>query len=248
MLSKLMYVIVEIYTGKNFTEYTPLLLALKTIKSIGVSLFLLILPVMINHIMLVTLTRTKKIVLSAVSVFVFLEYVLARFFHIEVPYSYVISNSLFIIVIVYCILTVVMNLKEMTDKRQKKIISTFLVLAVVFLPMSIFDFINGETSIQIPVYFIVLNILGVIFSIFYLLPPSVVGKDKLIDYLKEKYNITDREYEVISQMQKGCSNNEMSDKFMISISTVEKHINSIYRKLNLKNRVQLINFIQSGMK
>jgi DNA-binding CsgD family transcriptional regulator len=233
MLSKLLYVVVKLYIENNQAGNEFVLLFLKTIKALGVSIFLFILPVMINHIMLSRLNLLKKIIISLISVSVFFIFLLDRFFNIDVPYSYIIANLLFILVLV--------------NRRQKKIIVTFLLLAVIFLPITIFDFISGETSIQIPVYFIIINILGVIFSFFFLLPPSVTGNEKLTDYLQKKYNITEREKEIIILIQTGCSNNDISDKISISVSTVEKHINNIYRKLNIKNRVQLINFIQSGL-
>lgn len=64
----------------------------------------------------------------------------------------------------------------------------------------------------------------------------------------DKYNISGREQEVIGLISRGKSNREISDELYISLSTVKLHIHSIYRKLNIKNRVQLSNFIRNSIK
>ena len=71
--------------------------------------------------------------------------------------------------------------------------------------------------------------------------------DQSGDYFQTKYNITRREKEIIKLIKTGYSNSEISDKMLISVSTVEKHIYNIYQKLNVKNRIQLINLIQSDL-
>jgi DNA-binding CsgD family transcriptional regulator len=245
LLSKLVYVIFELYF--NGSQHQTVFLILKTIKALGVSVFLFVLPALINHIMLSSLNVLKRIILSVISISVFIMFVLERFLDITIPYSYIVSNIIFILILVYCIITVLLNLRDMTDRRQKKIVTTFFVLAVIFLPMTIIDFITGGTGLQVPVFFIVICILGIIFSFFYLIPPTIISNDQLDQYLKSRYKITRREKEIITLIRNGYSNNAISDKTSISISTVEKHINSIYRKLDIRNRVQLINFIQSGM-
>lgn len=246
MLSKLLYSIIKIY----FNAFTPnndfILEIFKIIKALGVSVLLFVLPAFISHIMLVKMNKSRTITFAAVSLIPFLFHIFEHLIT-DIPYSYLIKNTIFITVIFYCITSVIINLRNMADKRQRKIIITFLILAIVFFPLLITDIILGITSIQLPVYFILVNILGVIFSFFYLVPPSVIDKEEIIDFLQKKYNITEREKEIIALVKTGHSNNEISEITSITISTVEKHINSIYRKLNIKKRVQLVNLLQSGM-
>jgi DNA-binding NarL/FixJ family response regulator len=63
-------------------------------------------------------------------------------------------------------------------------------------------------------------------------------------FLKE-HNISNREEEVIRHLRAGKSNKEISDTLFISLQTVKDHIYRIYQKTDVKNRVQLINLIQS---
>ncbi len=255
MLTKLMHVMVKLY----FESFPPgneqLLIILKTIKVFGLSVFLFILPVFINHIMHVKLNLLKKAVFLSISLSALSLYILKAMFKYHLVYDYFIINTFFVLLIAYCICTVVFNLKNVSDKKLKIIILTFLILAVVFFPLEILDIILGETSIQLPVSSIIINTLSIIFCFFYLASPMVKEKDRLKDqaadqsgdYFQTKYNITRREKEIIKLIKTGYSNSEISDKMLISVSTVEKHIYNIYQKLNVKNRIQLINLIQSDL-
>lgn len=55
--------------------------------------------------------------------------------------------------------------------------------------------------------------------------------------------LTDREREVLTELAKGISNEEIAKRLFISINTVKKHISSIMSKLNLQNRMQLILYV-----
>lgn len=74
-------------------------------------------------------------------------------------------------------------------------------------------------------------------------PPSV-DPNHLDDRLAS-FGVTTREVEIIGLVMRGCSNREIENELFISLETVKKHIFNIYRKLGVKNRVQLSNFIQN---
>ena len=52
--------------------------------------------------------------------------------------------------------------------------------------------------------------------------------------------LTPREQEVLKLIVKGNSNREIADKMVVEITTVKSYIKSIYRKLNVRSRVQAI--------
>ncbi len=60
----------------------------------------------------------------------------------------------------------------------------------------------------------------------------------------ETYNISDREVEIIEAVVVGKTNKEIAAALFISINTVKTHIKNIYRKLEVKNRVQLLHKIK----
>jgi two-component system nitrate/nitrite response regulator NarL len=51
--------------------------------------------------------------------------------------------------------------------------------------------------------------------------------------------LTDREKDVLNEIKKGLSNEEIANKLRISEHTVKKHVSSILTKLNLNNRTQI---------
>ena len=59
----------------------------------------------------------------------------------------------------------------------------------------------------------------------------------------EKFNITNREKEIILLLIKGHSYNQLAEELSISLTTVKTHVHNIYRKAEVKNKIQLINLI-----
>jgi DNA-binding NarL/FixJ family response regulator len=62
-----------------------------------------------------------------------------------------------------------------------------------------------------------------------------------------KHNITAREQDVIRLIVQGHRNKEISEELCISVSTVKKYITSIYHKLDLKSRDELIALFSSPL-
>ena len=68
----------------------------------------------------------------------------------------------------------------------------------------------------------------------------------LSDFLSG-HRLTKREREIVTMLLKGKSNRDIEKELYISIQTVKNHITSIYKKLNVKNRIALINMIQNHL-
>lgn len=60
----------------------------------------------------------------------------------------------------------------------------------------------------------------------------------------EEYGLTNRESMVLEHLLSGEDNNEISEKLVISIHTLKKHILNIYRKTDVNNRISLLNKVQ----
>ena len=56
----------------------------------------------------------------------------------------------------------------------------------------------------------------------------------------ELVELSAREIEVLEQLSKGLKNAAIADNLFISFSTVKKHIENIYKKLQAHNRIELI--------
>lgn len=60
----------------------------------------------------------------------------------------------------------------------------------------------------------------------------------------EEHDISKRECEVVREICRGLSNQEISETLFISVQTVKDHIHRIFVKTGVKNRVQLTNMIR----
>jgi DNA-binding NarL/FixJ family response regulator len=62
---------------------------------------------------------------------------------------------------------------------------------------------------------------------------------------KDNFNLTTRETEILHALSEGMSNKEISSKLFISVETVKSHVKNIYKKLDVKNRVEAVRLISN---
>lgn len=71
-------------------------------------------------------------------------------------------------------------------------------------------------------------------------------EDQLKSYdLFFRHEISRREKEIIEKICEGFTNQQISEALFISLQTVKDHSHNIYKKLGVKNRVQMVNMIRS---
>lgn len=70
--------------------------------------------------------------------------------------------------------------------------------------------------------------------------PSLMQKQSGIDY--EKYDINEKEKEIIELIAEGLSNKEIAAELFLSEGTVRNYLSSILEKLELRDRTQLAVF------
>jgi LuxR family maltose regulon positive regulatory protein len=58
---------------------------------------------------------------------------------------------------------------------------------------------------------------------------------------REQHDLTQREKEVLDELAAGSSNIQIAEKLCVSLATVKTHINNIYGKLGVNNRVAAVN-------
>jgi DNA-binding NarL/FixJ family response regulator len=61
-----------------------------------------------------------------------------------------------------------------------------------------------------------------------------------IDSQTELVELSTREIEVLEHLSKGLKNKDIADNLFLSTSTVKKHIENIYRKLQAHNRIEML--------
>ncbi len=57
---------------------------------------------------------------------------------------------------------------------------------------------------------------------------------------KEGIKLTNREIDVLEQLSKGLSYNLIADNLILSVGTVRKHIENIYKKLQVHNKLEAV--------
>jgi len=77
--------------------------------------------------------------------------------------------------------------------------------------------------------------------------PLLPGKfaDPEMQRLREKYQLSAREGEILDLLLKGKSNKDIEKELFISPHTVRNHIHNIYQKLAVSSRLQLLNLVRT---
>ena len=58
--------------------------------------------------------------------------------------------------------------------------------------------------------------------------------------LQEDIKLTTREVEVLEQLSKGLKYNAIADNLFLSVGTIRKHVENIYSKLQVHNKLEAI--------
>ncbi len=69
------------------------------------------------------------------------------------------------------------------------------------------------------------------------------GINSCLEKAISDYSLSERESDVLRLIADGRSNNEISEKIHVSVSTVKKHIYNIFNKVGVDSRTQLLNLV-----
>ena len=154
-----------------------------------------------------------------------------------------------VLVIIVSLIMLLVNGKKIQDINSRKIIHGFGFLYLSgFTPILItLMFAFHSDMFIISVLFLLLNLFPFVwFKLFFLRyygePLPLAGNRVVLDRISAKYCISEREREIFELVLQGRSNKEIERLLFISIHTVKNHIYSLYKKLNVKSRFELMNF------
>ena len=144
---------------------------------------------------------------------------------------------------------------EHTDeKTEKNLIRPFaLIFFAGYTAFSIshLDFYFFKTGIggyYDPIVLLIINLCPMLWLRFWYEkknnPPEISENiEKKLDKFCEKFNISQREKEIIQQVMIGKSNKEIEKILFISHNTVKNHLYNVYQKVNAGSRSELIHLI-----
>lgn len=74
----------------------------------------------------------------------------------------------------------------------------------------------------------------------FLMMSELIGTTFIYQYESDLTLLSEREKEVVALVKEGKTNKEIAEKLFISHNTVKKHLQNIYRKYGVKNKIQLV--------
>ncbi|QRN84607.1 hypothetical protein JR334_06315 [Clostridia bacterium] len=154
-------------------------------------------------------------------------------------------TSLGVFVIAVILIFQYRNIEEPSNKRQAR------AYIIAFAPQIVYTLLD---VLLLRNY--VLQLTHLSYTIFAILAFYNISSHVFINYEQEELNsiseaelvhrlgLTERECEVVGLLIDGLMNRELAEELNISENTVKTHVKSIYRKLGVSNRLQLIHLLR----
>jgi DNA-binding CsgD family transcriptional regulator len=229
----------------------------KFLDFVGTSFSSLLGLFFINYLFGIDITNFKKKIFISIFAFQFIGLAIYYLFDTHYIFKFIIRASI-IAVILYELFVGLKNYKQVVHKDLKQAIKSFILITIIFLPFIILDsyksYIELVKNIELlkiaalPSYFLIINIFNLIFVLKYFNTPSFIADNKLTDYFKQEYDITEKQSEIIELIIEGVTYKQIAERLYISPKTVDNHIQNIYKKLNVNSKMQLSNFVRSNEK
>lgn len=132
------------------------------------------------------------------------------------------------------------------ETRRKLFKKVMIIFVIVFISMMIESMIVSDVHVTGPLLFMILNGFGIYYTIHYLFQKDQVTTNTIesIEAVLHDYNVTGREQEIILLILDSYTNKEIGETLYIAEGTVKNHVYKIYKKLNVRSRTDLINFLK----
>lgn len=151
-------------------------------------------------------------------------------------------------------------------KRADRDLTVYMVIITAMLTWNYGSYFWGETSVywgnsrfirepldMTIIFWFVINIV-MIYLVYRraFVPAYFSSSDKAPEFcledrlqrVKEDYDLTDREKELVELIYEGRSNAEIAEALFISESTVKTHIYNIFKKMKIKNRMSVMRIVR----
>lgn len=151
-------------------------------------------------------------------------------------------------------------------KRSDRTLTVYMVIITAMLTWNYGSYFWGETSvywgnsrfIREPldltiIFWFVINIV-MIYMVYRraFVPVYFNNEDKApefslddrLEQVREEYDLTEREKELVALIYEGRSNAEIAEALFISESTVKTHIYNIFKKMKIKNRMSVMRIVR----
>ena len=119
----------------------------------------------------------------------------------------------------------------------------------IFIALALINLVFAFVIKEIPFVFIISISLLVfyIFYRFYFAAPVAKTQKSLSAEFVKNFSLTRREQEIILALLEGKSNKELAQALFVSEKTIETHLGNIYKKIGVKNRLELFSRLQNDL-
>jgi len=254
------------YNMINIVQSSSLNTILNISSYVGVGFIIYFLPLFAYEFVKKKWTSRKKVffqVAMLLPIFSLIIYYITPYKNL----MNILSSSILFLVIFYALVFMCLNYKDIKTKYKKRVLKIFLTITILFLPYMYLDARSEQIPIlsklfpygllSLPIFYMLWNLLSMYFAVKYfkyvIYESNDLNSQKDIEEVQnkqteffEKFNITNREKEIILLLIKGDSYNQLAEELSISLTTVKTHVHNIYRKAEVKNKIQLINLINGS--
>lgn len=244
-----------VYVKTNcFTEYTKLYEIIRYLSNpVGLLLIIYTFPLFVNSLIYIKSPKNQNILFGILAIILLITNYSISLFSSEESTNYIriiTKDSIFIMVIFYVLIKLFIHSKK-AEVKDKTFFTKTVWLFALFIPGIIIDtFFTSFPQIKI---FPVIYVITGVFFVKYYFDGFEKGKNTgavqftEISYheLEKQYGLTSRESETLKYIVMGYSNKKIADELFISINTVKSHIRNSYQKLEISNRIELINLLNS---
>jgi DNA-binding CsgD family transcriptional regulator len=172
---------------------------------------------------------------------------------------FLLVNKIIIAVLLFSSVFVILSsIRSIRPSSMHKALGYLLGISVILLPgiftksgQNEFVFFQSIWLIKpfaLPAFLLLTNCGGLLLIKTYFDVPFYINPEdgRLSEYFISKYNITEREGEIIMLLQKGKAYKEIAEELTIAYKTVDAHIQNIYSKTAISSRRQLVNLIETS--
>lgn len=157
------------------------------------------------------------------------------------------SGSIFLSIFLIASSFYLSKIKNEIHKRLLKNIQISLIPLILFSVLDWIFFLNSPYKLSYISYFIFCILVYLYASKHYVHKYEPIKKSIPThgSDIYNKFDISDREQDLIPLLIEGKSNKEISEILFISQNTVKTHVRSIYKKVGVSNRLQLLSKISN---
>ena len=245
-----------INTNLNYINFKVIIFN-NYLDSFSISFLMFSIILLTHHLNEVPYEKTRNIIFGVISILAFLlnifslriydsERIINNLSYIRI-FGLNIQKIVFILLNIYTLIIGFSHYNKIKSEERKKSLRYIIIAVLIFLPGIAVDMIEPRIFpiSFFPILYIFFGILIISYIIkFYFEHINFSESEIPEDGFFKKFDISPREKEVLLLILEGFSNKKICDKLFISLSTVKTHITSIFQKLNVKSRFELITYIK----